>query len=133
MDTLLQNLRFAVRQLSKRPAFAAVAVLTLALGIGVNTTIFSVVNTVLLRPLPYADADRVVMVWNSLTTSEKASLSEPELMDYREEVRSFEQLAAYRPIDVNLTGDAKPERLAAARAKQTWRSRARRSSAMAPQ
>ncbi len=114
MDTLLQNLRFALRQLGKRPAFTAVAVLTLALGIGVNTTIFSVVNSVLLRPLPYADADRVVMVWNSLTNAEQVSLSEPELMDYRAEVRSFEQLAAYRPTDVNLTGEAEPERLAAA-------------------
>ncbi|MGI9179681.1 MAG: ABC transporter permease [Longimicrobiaceae bacterium] len=115
MDRLLQDLRFAARSLAKNPGFTAVAVLTLALGIGANTAIFSVVNSVLLRPLPYADADRVVMVWNSLSNSEKVWLSEPELMDYRAGVRSFEQLAAYRPADVNLTGNAEPERLAAAR------------------
>jgi putative ABC transport system permease protein len=114
MDALLQNLRFALRQLARRPAFTAVAVLTLALGIGVNTTIFSVVNSVLLRPLPYADSERVVMVWNSLALSDKVLLSEPELMDYREGIRSFEQLAAYRPADANLTGTAEPERLPAA-------------------
>ncbi|HEV2131108.1 MAG TPA: ABC transporter permease, partial [Longimicrobiaceae bacterium] len=115
MDNLLQDLRYAVRTLRKTPGFTLVAVLTLALGIGANTAIFSVVSSVLLRPLPYADADRVVMVWNSLSTSERAGLSEPELMDYRETIRSFEQVAAYRPTDVNLTGDAEPERLPAAR------------------
>jgi putative ABC transport system permease protein len=115
MDTLMQNLRFAFRQFAKRPGFTAVAVLMLALGIGVNTTIFSAVNSVLLRPLPYSGAEHVMVVWHSMTNSDRVGLSEPELIDYRAEIRSFEQLAAYHPLDANLVGDAEPERISAAR------------------
>ena len=115
MDNLLQDLRYAVRQLLRSPGFAAVAVLTLALGIGANTAIFSVISSVLLQPLPYGDADRVVAVWNSFRDNEQMSLSAPELIDYREGIRSFEALAAYRQAAVNLTGEAEPERLSAGR------------------
>jgi putative ABC transport system permease protein len=112
VDRFGQDLRYAFRQLAKRPGFTAVALLTLALGIGANTAIFSVVNTVLLRPLPYGGADRVVTVWNSLTGSDRVALSQPELMDYREGVASLEELAAYRRSHANLTGEAEPERVA---------------------
>lgn len=115
METLFQDLRYAARSLRKSPGFAAVAVLTLAIGIGANTAIFSVVSSVLLRPLPYGEPDRVVMVWNSFSDRDQMSLSAPELMDYRQGIRSLEELAAYRQTDVNLTGDAEPERLSAAR------------------
>jgi putative ABC transport system permease protein len=115
MDRLAQDLRYAFRQLAKRPGFAVVALLTLGLGIGANTAIFSIVNTVLLRPLPYGDADRVVTVWNSLTVSGPVPLSEPELTDYREGVASFEEVAAYQRVDANLTGDGAPERISAGR------------------
>ncbi len=115
MDHLVQNLRFALRQFARRPGFTLVAAVTLALGIGANTAIFSVVSSVLLRPLPYADADGLVTVWNSLTGSGFVSLSEPELIDYREEIGSFDKLAAYRFTESNLTGDGEPERIPAAR------------------
>lgn len=115
MHQSLTDFRYAVRQLHRRPGFAAVAVLTLALGIGANTAIFSVVNTVLLRPLPYAQPDRVVAVWNAFDGREDYSLSAPELIDYRREIRSFEHLAAYDVTDANLTGDGPPERLSIAR------------------
>jgi putative ABC transport system permease protein len=114
VDRFAQDFRYALRQLAKRPGFAAVALLTLALGIGANTAMFSVVNTVLLRPLPYDAEDRVVVVWNRLTVSDRISLSEPELTDYREGVASFEELAAYRTVDSNLTGGTEPERVSAA-------------------
>jgi putative ABC transport system permease protein len=115
MSTLLQDLRYAARSLRKSPGFAAIAVLTLALGIGANTAIFSVISSVLLQPLPYGDTDRVVAVWNSFRDNEQSSLSAPELVDYREGIRSFEELAAYRQTAVNLTGEAEPERLSAGR------------------
>lgn len=114
MYQLFAAFRHALRQLLRRPGFAVVAVATLALGIGANTAIFSVVNTVLLRPLPYAQPERVVAVWNSFDGREDYSLSAPELIDYRREIRSFEHLAAYEVTEANLTGDGPPERLSIA-------------------
>jgi putative ABC transport system permease protein len=115
MDHFRHDLRYAFRQLTRRPGFTAVALITLALGIGANTAIFSVVNTVLLRPLPYGDAAQVVSVWNTLSNSAKVALSEPELADYREAVSSLEQLAVWRATESNLTGDGEPERVSTGR------------------
>src|SRR5215213_1413132 len=107
MGTLAQDLRYAVRMLAKRPGFTAVAVLTLALGIGANSAIFSVVNAVLLRPLPFAEPDRLVYAEGAdLRDGTKAgSISPPDFLDYREQNHVFERLAAFMPFSFTLTGD----------------------------
>jgi len=113
----MNDLRFAFRQLLKNPGFTAVAVLTLALGIGANTAIFSVVNAVLLRPLPFAEPDRLVWMWGNIRNGgNQASVSPLDFLDYREQNKSFEQLAAMTsgPGYRNLTGDGDPQRLEAA-------------------
>src|SRR5215208_2409353 len=112
MTTLFQDLRFGVRTLAKRPGFALVAVLTLALGIGANTAIFSVVNAVLLRPLPFMDAERLVLVYETTQSVPRDFVSVPNLEDYRAGSRSFEGFATYVPQSVNLTGaGTEPERV----------------------
>src|SRR5919202_102127 len=118
MQTLWHDLRYGFRILLKRPGFAAVAVLTLALGVGVNTAIFSVVDAVLLRPLPYPQSDRLVMLWTTMR-SQGAPTSGSALPDYREwrdRCRSFEGLAGFYYSDFNLAGGgAEPERVQGAR------------------
>ncbi|HEX2139621.1 MAG TPA: ABC transporter permease [Woeseiaceae bacterium] len=100
-----QDIRYAVRQLAKNPGFTLVAVVTLALGIGANTAIFSVVDGVLLRPAPFAETERLMMVWetdrNSGTTREPASL--PDYLDFRDRSETFETMAGFAAGDVNLT------------------------------
>lgn len=96
IDSSIQDVRFGLRLLLKNPAFAAGAILTLAIGIGGITAIFSVVNAVLLRPLPYADPGRLVMVWVQDQSSERGFMSPFELRGFRERNRHFEELAAYR-------------------------------------
>ena len=115
MDSLLQDLRYAVRSLMRRPAFAAVVVLTLALGIGANTAIFSVVNAVLLRPLPYADPERLVMAWGRYPEFGRTSTSLPDFVDWKAGATSFAQMAALHNSVFNLTGDGEPEQLTADR------------------
>ena len=112
-ETLWQDLRFGARTLGRHPGFAAVAVLTLGLGIGANAAIFSVVNAVLLRPLPWADPDRAVMIWSRWTAFDKTWVASGELMDYRRRATTLEQVAAWGDGQVNLTGDGDPERVAA--------------------
>src|SRR5271166_2835454 len=114
MSTLMQNLRYALRMLAKNPGFAAVAVLTLALGIGANTAIFSVVNAVLLHPLPYPHADRLVTFWgtnHSMGYSGPGTVCDPDYAEWRKQSEAFEEMAGFRSESANLTGVGEPERL----------------------
>src|SRR5438093_3983058 len=109
MDTLLQDLRYSVRTLIERPGFAVVAALTIALGVGGTTAMFGVVDAVLLRPLPYADPDRLVMLWTRTPGGPQAAASWPEFVDWREQNHSFADLAVGRGPGVNLTGRPRPQ------------------------
>src|SRR5262245_47363348 len=113
MSTLIQDVRYAVRALLLSPGFASVAVLSLAVGIGANSAIFSVANALLLRPLPYTNADRQVILWN---TSPGLGITEDwfstaQYFDIRTGQQSFEDVAIAIGANVNLTGDGEPERL----------------------
>src|SRR5512146_2576151 len=116
MDALLHDLRYALRQLARSPGFTLAAVLTLGLGIGATTAIFSVVDGVLLRPAPFVDMDRLAMVWEtdrkSGTSHEPASV--PDFQDFQRRSAQFAQLAAFAAGEVNLTPtQGEPARLAA--------------------
>ncbi|HEV2706871.1 MAG TPA: ABC transporter permease [Pyrinomonadaceae bacterium] len=110
MSTILQDVRYGFRMLWKSPGFTFVAVLALALGIGANSAIFSVVNAVLLRPLPYTDPDRLVVMWERDPTMD-TSVAYPNFKDWRDQNQSFESIAAFRRDSFNLTGAGEPERL----------------------
>ena len=114
LEVLWQDLRYAARMLRRSPAFTAVAVLTLALGIGANTAIFSVVNAVLLCPLPYREPGRLVELWGNVkrATVERRGASYPDYQDWRGQSRSFETMAAFDGASFTLTGVDEPERLA---------------------
>ncbi len=112
METLWQDLRYGARMFLKQPGFTLVAVFALALGIGANTAIFSVVNSVLLRPLNYADADRLLLLNHNYPKLDlKASVSAVGYSHYRDHNQSFESVAAVTSWPVNLTGNGDPERL----------------------
>ena len=111
MDIVVQDLRFAIRALLRRPGFTAVAALTLALGIGANTAIFSVVNAVLLRPLPFAHPDRLVLVNGVQGTQGGQGVSYADYVDWRRLNRSFEELGTLRGQSFNLTGGDAPDRV----------------------
>lgn len=113
LTTIWHDLRYAARMLRNRPGFTAVAVITLSLGIGANTAIFSVVDAVLLRPLPFPDPERIVLVRDDLTGRqvENVGLSVDELKDLQERSGVFEQVSAVWPVDANLTGSDRPERI----------------------
>lgn len=113
MEALWQDLRYGARTLARQPTFAAVAILALALGIGANTALFSVVNGVLLRPLPYSEPDRLVRVWNQILSDglPQLWLSEPELIYYREKQQSFEGIGVFSSGGGNLTGRGEPLRV----------------------
>jgi Acidobacterial duplicated orphan permease len=118
LEELWQDLRFGARMLRKRPGFTFVAVLTLALGIGANTLIFSVVDTVLLRPLPYEAADRLVWVWDSNPAIgfPRFPSSGPNFKDWQQQSEAFDYMAAFCGWSFNLTGRGEPERIQGAMA-----------------
>ena len=114
MDPLIADIRYGIRSLLKRPGFTAIALVALALGIGANTAIFSLVNAVVLRPLPFPEPDRLVWVWGNIRSGgSTASVSPPDYLDYRGQNKTFENLAAAFgiPAPVNMTGNGDPERL----------------------
>jgi len=113
LETLWQDLRFGARMLRKQPGFTLIAVITLALGIGANTAIFSVVNAVLLRPLPYRDPDRIVTIRNYGGHPILNGAFGADFLDWREQAKGFEQVAALADGSVDLTGTGEPERLRA--------------------
>ena len=110
METIIKDIRYGIRGLSKRPAFTAVAVLTLALGIGANSAIFSVLNAVLLRPLPYADPDRIVRI-DETEGKGGMGVSPPNLLDFQQQNQTFESVAGYTGGSFILTGAGEPLRL----------------------
>ncbi len=110
-DDMFQDLRFGVRMLLKKPGFALAIIITIALSIGANTAIFSIVNAVLLRQLPYQNPERLVVLWERQQDIEQESPSYPNFLDWQEQSRSFEQMAIARRDSVNLTGVSEPERL----------------------
>jgi len=111
LDTLRQDLRYALRLWARRPAFAFVAILTLAIGIGANTAMFSIVNAVLLRPLPYAHADRLVSIWGRTASFPRGLLSYKEYEEIRSQSRTLDTVGVYLGQSVNLTGVNEPQRL----------------------
>src|SRR5882762_4549524 len=114
MPSLVQDVRYAFRLLVKRPGFAAVAILTLALGIGATTAIFTVVNAVLLRPLPFTQPDRLVEVDITSNEGPRLPLPDADFLAWRSLNGTCEAVAVYNLEAVNLTGDGPPERLSSA-------------------
>ncbi len=116
MDSLLKDIRYGFRGLLKRPAFTVIALVALALGIGANTAIFSLVNAVVLQPLPFPEPDQLVWVYGNIRNGgNRASVSPLDFLDYRSQNKTFEQLAASGtlPMPLNLTGSGDPERIMA--------------------
>ena len=118
MDQLAQDVRFALRQLLKQRGFTAVVVLTLGLAVGVNTVTFSFVNFFVLRPMPFGDTSRTVMVFaqHPERAHQRMSVSYPDFADWRRESRSFEDMGAYQRRTHNLTGSGDPRRVQGAQA-----------------
>lgn len=115
MDALRGDLRYAIRALLRSPGFSAVAISTLALGIGLTTAVFSVVDTVLMRPLPFADGERIVVVWETLRDISRGSASPGHFRDWTEQSTVFEATAAARATTYNLADAGDPERVSAMR------------------
>ena len=116
MDSVIKDIRYGFRSLLKRPGFTAIALVALALGIGANTAIFSLVNAVVLRPLPFPDPDRLVWAWGNIRNGgNRASVAPLDFLDYRSQNKTFEHFAASItiPVAVNITGNGEPERLTA--------------------
>src|SRR5688572_29709112 len=114
LSELRRDAWYALRHLRANPGFAAVAVVTIALGIGTATTIFGIVNAVLLRPLPFHEPDRLVRVWESNPGTDRFAVSEPNYLDWRARTRALAELGAYRSQTFSLLGGGDPERLVAA-------------------
>src|SRR5689334_24858649 len=110
---MFQDLRFGLRMLMRQRIVTFAAILALALGIGANTAVFSVVNAVLLRPLPYQNSDRLVVLWGNFLklNIEQLHAKAAEYVDYRDQTQSFESVAAFSTADFNFTGGQQPERI----------------------
>jgi putative ABC transport system permease protein len=115
MGTLLRDVRYGLRILWKNPGFTVISVLTLALGIGANTAIFSVVNALLLQPLPVKQADRLMTVWDTQPGDLRAPASYPEYLDWKERIKTFQELGTFFDTAPSLTGQGEPEQLQAVR------------------
>jgi putative ABC transport system permease protein len=111
LDAVTSDVRYALRTLRGHPGFAAVVMLTLALGIGATTAVFTVVDAVMLRPYPYADMPRIMMVTETTRTGQQLSIAWPNFQDWRAQNHVFESLGLFRGAVLNLTGGAEPERL----------------------
>ena len=112
LTVLKQDIRFALRSLRRQPAFTAIVVITLALGIGANTAIFSVINGVLLTPLPYREPHRLVMMWETRPGSDRPLVSYPNFVDWRQRQRGFEDVGVYYPwASFTMTGQGEAERV----------------------
>ncbi|HEV2498774.1 MAG TPA: ABC transporter permease [Terriglobia bacterium] len=111
LETLLQDLRFGLRQLRRNPGFTAVAIITLALGIGASTAIFSVVDAVLLRPLPYPNPQQIVTVWEQEATGHRAHLADPNFEDFRAQNRTLSALAVFYSGPASVSGSSEPARV----------------------
>ena len=115
METIIKDIRYGIRGLLKRPGFTVIALITLALGIGANTAIFSVVNAVLLRPLPFQDPEQLVIVWEDATFAgfPRNTPAPANYVDWKNQNQSFSDMAASHETSFNLTGDGEPERVSA--------------------
>jgi predicted permease len=111
MGTLIEDIRFGLRSLRRNPGFTAVALLTLALGIGANTAVFSIVNGVLLNALPFGDPDKLVVLFESKPNFKEGSISYPNFLDWQRENRGLASIAAYRPDSFSLTGSGEAEQV----------------------
>ena len=111
MTTLWQDLRYAARMLRKSPGFTMVAVLTLALGIGASTAIFSVVDAVLLRPLPYPNPQRIVTVWEKEANGRRVRLADPNFQDFRSQNHTLQGLATFFTAPDSVSGGSEPVRV----------------------
>src|ERR1044072_3527636 len=116
MQSLINDLRYGVRMLLKHPQVTAISVVTLALGIGATTAIFSVVNAVLLNPLPFRDPDRVVALWENVPNQGRWRVAPANFHDWKKQNTVFEDVAAFGRNSLTLTGDGEPEHLVGARA-----------------
>jgi hypothetical protein len=105
------DLRYTLRTLWKNPGFTAVSIVTLALGIGANTTVFSVMNSTLWKPLPFADPGRLVLVWRSNIhePGDRSIVDAPDYLDWQRQNHVFESMAIFNPASYNLSGDKQPE------------------------
>src|SRR5271167_4019175 len=111
MSAILQDLKYSLRTLAKSPGFTAVAILTLALGIGANTAIFSVVNAVLLRPLPFKNSSQLVLLRETYKSVGNVSVSYPDFLDWRQQSHAFSAMAIVNNVGFNLSGVTQPENI----------------------
>jgi hypothetical protein len=110
-STLLQDIRYGARMLLKNPGVTMIVIIALALGIGANTAIFSVVNAVLIRPLPYPESERLIFLNEKSPNLDEMSISYPNFLDWRAQNRTFEKIGVYNRASYNLTGTGEAERI----------------------